>query len=98
VGSSNLDPLSLSLNLEANLVARDPAFASDLRERLRRLVREDCRPVDEARMPPERPWHALTRPLLFHCLRRFPAWAGLLPAHAPRTALLRPGGTTEAAP
>jgi cardiolipin synthase len=99
VGSSNLDPLSLSLNLEANLVvARDPAFASSLRERLLRLVREDCRPVDGTRMPPDRWWHALTRPLLFHCLRRFPAWAGLLPAHAPRTALLRPDGRSGTAP
>jgi cardiolipin synthase len=98
VGSSNLDPLSLSLNLEANLVVRDRAFAAELRESLLRLLREDCRPVDETRMPPERFWHALTRPLLFHCLRRFPAWAGLLPAHAPRTALVRPRGTAEPAP
>ena len=99
VGSSNLDPLSLSLNLEANLVVRDPAFASALRERLSRLLAADCKRVDEARMPPERPWHVLTRPLLFHCLRRFPAWAGLLPAHAPRTTLLRPDDArAEAAP
>ena len=98
VGSSNLDPLSLSLNLEANVVARDAGFAAGLRERLMRLLRDDCRPVDESRMPPERWWHALTRPLLFHCLRRFPAWAGLLPAHAPRTALLRPEGQTGAKP
>jgi cardiolipin synthase len=98
VGSSNLDPLSLSLNLESNLVARDPVFAAELRERLLRLLVEDCRPVDDARMPPQRPWHVLTRPLLFHCLRRFPAWAGLLPAHAPRTALLRPGEPAGGAP
>jgi cardiolipin synthase len=90
VGSSNLDPLSLSLNLEANVFVRDPAFAGELRDRLRRLLREDCEAVDEARLPPWRPWHFLTRPLLFHCQRRFPAWAGLLPAHAPATALLRP--------
>ena len=31
VGSSNLDPLSLSLNLEANLVIRDSVFAAQLR-------------------------------------------------------------------
>ena len=98
VGSSNLDPLSLSLNLEANVVARDADFAASLRERLLRLLHDDCRPVDEARMPPERWWHGVTRPLLFHCLRRFPAWAGLLPAHAPSTALLRPEGRTGAEP
>jgi cardiolipin synthase len=97
VGSSNLDPLSLSLNLESNLFVRDRAFAAGLRESLVRLLREDCAPVDETRMPPQRPWDVLTRPLLFHCLRRWPAWAGLLPAHAPRTALLRGDGQPEVA-
>ena len=98
VGSSNLDPLSLSLNLEANVVVRDAEFAASLRERLLRLLQDDCRPVDDTRMPPERWWHALTRPLLFHCLRRFPRWAGLLPAHAPNTALLRPEAQAGAGP
>ena len=27
----------------------------------------------------------MVRPLLFHVLRRFPKWAGLLPAHTPQT-------------
>lgn len=30
IGSSNLDPLSLVLNLEANLIVRDRAFVSEL--------------------------------------------------------------------
>ena len=33
VGSSNIDPLSLLLNLEANVVVRDPAFAAALAQR-----------------------------------------------------------------
>ncbi len=33
VGSSNIDPLSLLLNLEANIVVRDPQFAAQLAER-----------------------------------------------------------------
>ena len=33
VGSSNIDPLSLLLNLEANVVVRDRAFADSLRQR-----------------------------------------------------------------
>ena len=90
VGSSNLDPLSLSLNLEANVFVRDGGFASALHRRLQRLLHEDCQRVDESRVPPWRPWHVLTRPLLFHFLRRFPAWAGLLPAHAPATELMEP--------
>ncbi|BAL94440.1 cardiolipin synthase ClsB [Rubrivivax gelatinosus] len=34
VGSSNIDPLSLLLNLEANVVVRDPLFARALADRL----------------------------------------------------------------
>ena len=89
VGSSNLDPLSLSLNLEANVFVRDPAFVRDLRARMTRLLEHDCRAVDRAALPPRRFWHVLSRPLLFHVLRRFPRWAGLLPAHTPRVALVQ---------
>jgi len=96
VGSSNLDPLSLSLNLEANVFVRDRAFNRALRERLRRLQEEYCRRVDPATLPQRRLWRRLSRPLVFHLLRRFPAWAGLLPAHTPRLVLLRPDGEAEA--
>jgi cardiolipin synthase len=34
VGSSNIDPLSLLLNLEANAVVQDEAFAQELRQRI----------------------------------------------------------------
>jgi cardiolipin synthase len=34
VGSSNIDPLSLLLNLEANVVVLDPGFAAELQARL----------------------------------------------------------------
>jgi cardiolipin synthase len=36
VGSSNIDPLSLLLNLEANVIVRDPAFTATLGARLDR--------------------------------------------------------------
>ena len=42
VGSSNLDPLSLGLNLEANVVLRDRAFARQLREHLDGLMTKHC--------------------------------------------------------
>jgi cardiolipin synthase len=96
VGSSNLDPLSLFLNLEANVFIRDAGFVRELRERISRLLEHDCRAVDRDALPPWRPWHVLSRPLLFHCLRRFPRWAGLLPAHTPRVALVRPPATSTA--
>ena len=87
VGSSNLDPLSLSLNLEANVVLRDPAFAADLHERLQQLIANDCSRA--ASPPPSRwsLWPQLRSAIVFHVLRRFPAWARLLPRHAPRLVL-----------
>jgi cardiolipin synthase len=48
VGSSNLDPLSLSLNLEANVIVRDEAFARQLDERLDYLMRHHCNKIDTA--------------------------------------------------
>lgn len=90
VGSSNLDPLSLSLNLEANVFIRDKAFVDDLRERLDDLMEHHCRTVDPADIPRRRFWQPLTRPLLFHFLRHFPDWAGWLPAHTPKIALVAP--------
>ena len=99
VGSSNLDPLSLSLNLEANVVIRDRAFADCLRGRLRHLIDHECQ---AARVP--RPsrwsfWPQLRSALVFHFLRRFSTWAGYLPRHAPRleASHAAPGSTCEAA-
>ena len=95
VGSSNLDPLSLSLNLEANVFTRDAAFVADLRSRLQDLMQHHCQAVDSAQVPRGSFWQAVTRPLLFHCLRRFPAWAGWLPAHTPKMALAKPPPDAE---
>ncbi len=83
VGSSNLDPLSLSLNLEANLFIDDPAFRDQLRGRLQRLMDKDCCPVTPDRLPRRTAWRVLTTGLAFHFLRHFPKWAGWIPAHRP---------------
>jgi len=45
VGSSNLDPLSLLLAREANIVTTDATFARQLRDRLQRLLQEQGRPL-----------------------------------------------------
>ncbi|MEO8152417.1 MAG: cardiolipin synthase ClsB [Rhizobacter sp.] len=96
VGSSNLDPLSLALNLEANLVIRDKAFNQHLRERLEDLIQNCCKEVPA---PTGRP-HSWSRIAIswavFHFLRGFPAWAGWLPAHQP--VLRHPGRKDAAAP
>lgn len=84
VGSSNLDPLSLSLNLEANVIVRDEAFNRALRERLDALIAHACREITDEGLEEPRWWRVLRSVLVFHVLRRYPAWAGWLPAHQPR--------------
>jgi cardiolipin synthase len=49
VGSSNLDPLSLLLAREANVVMEDEAFATQLRERLMQAIAHHGRIMDPAR-------------------------------------------------
>ncbi|MFN3494049.1 MAG: cardiolipin synthase ClsB [Hydrogenophaga sp.] len=76
VGSSNLDPTSLSLNLEANVVVRDPAFARHLRERIDHLMVHSCERVERAAVGRLRSaWIAVRSMVVFHALRRFPVWA-----------------------
>ena len=55
VGSSNLDPLSLLLAREANVVVADGGFARVLRERLLRAIDQGSRRVDPSAFA-NRPW------------------------------------------
>ncbi|QGA52343.1 cardiolipin synthase ClsB [Pseudomonas brassicacearum] len=84
VGSSNLDPLSLSLNLEANVLIRDRGFNRELFERLDYLSRNHCTVMPESDAPRGLLWRMTIGFMVFHFLRHFPAWAGWLPAHKPR--------------
>ncbi|KRC79217.1 putative cardiolipin synthase YbhO [compost metagenome] len=96
IGSSNLDPLSLALNLEANVVARDASLNAALRRSLDRLIAQDCRPVELPKNSKRRLRRLWIGVVVFHFLRRFPAWAGSLPAHKPRlhSVAAEPGGDT----
>jgi cardiolipin synthase len=87
VGSSNLDPLSLALNLEANVIIRDRDFNHELYRRLERMMRQNCRPVELEQVGPVRGWQLVRNFLAFHFARRYPGWASWLPRHVPR---LRP--------
>jgi cardiolipin synthase len=84
VGSSNLDPLSLALNLEANVVLRDAGFAGELRERLEYLIEHDCKEVAPQGTRGFGWWQTVRTLVVFHFLRHYSAWAGYLPLHAPR--------------
>ena len=84
VGSSNLDPLSLSLNLEANVMILDRDFNRHLSERLEALIRNSCRLVEEVELPHSNTWLMVRSFFVFHFLRHFPSWVAWLPRHAPK--------------
>jgi cardiolipin synthase A/B len=65
VGSSNIDPLSLLLNLEANVIVRDDRFSAALAEAFERAL-ASSREVTAPPVP--RGWWATLR-------RGFVAWA-----------------------
>ncbi len=90
VGSSNLDPLSLSLNLEANLIIHDRQFNHTLRENLSAIIDKDCVRVDESMVPKRTWWNLGKSVVVFHFLRHFPALVGWLPAHTPKLAQVPP--------
>ena len=79
VGSSNLDPSSLSLNLEANLVLRDRHFNKVLRERLERLLSDHCEAIRPMAAGRRTLWRRLLAYLVFHLARRIPRWIDWLP-------------------
>ena len=85
VGSSNLDPLSLALNLEANVVVRDVEFANHLRARLDELMTHSCKRVA---LPPATRWSSALAQVrgffVFHFLHNFPRWVQWLPQREPK--------------
>lgn len=60
VGSSNLDPFSLLLAREANVVAEDARFAAGLRASLRQAIELGARRIAPVRWR-EQPWHRRAR-------------------------------------
>ncbi|HUS24251.1 MAG TPA: cardiolipin synthase ClsB [Candidatus Binatia bacterium] len=93
VGSSNLDPPSLSLNLESNLVIQDRHFNAVLRDRLEHLMRNACRRVEPTAARSRTLWRRVLTALAFHAARKVPGWISALPASAPVTAVIAPGET-----
>jgi cardiolipin synthase len=83
IGSSNLDPLSLALNLEANVVIHDREFNRQVRERLEPLLRDHCRQVHPSSVRHGSLALLLCNLVAYHATRHFPKWAGWLPAHIP---------------
>ncbi len=97
VGSSNLDPLSLALNLEANVMIRDRGFNQALSDSLAKLMTHSCRKIEASDLKESPIWRQVRGFILFHFLRRYPAWAGLLPAHVPKLASIQPSAVAAGA-
>ena len=100
VGSSNLDPLSLSLNLEANVIVRDRGFNQTLWERLDALMQHSCKRIEASDLGEWSGWRLVRSFFIFHLLRWYPSWVGWLPRHAPKlkpldTPLHQGGGATR---
>lgn len=99
VGSSNLDPLSLSLNLEANVIVRDRAFNEELYSRLDKIMRDSCKRVHAKDLGPLTTWGLVRSFFVFHAVRLYPRLANWLPTHIPRLAdAARDETFTEACP
>ena len=84
VGSSNLDPLSLALNLEANVIIRDRDFNKHLHQRLEHLMRHSCKKIDLQELGKLRGLQLVSSFVAYHFTRRYPGWASWLPRHVPR--------------
>jgi cardiolipin synthase len=73
VGSSNIDPLSLLVNREANIFVRDPRFARELAAHVQAELAYAL-PIDHARLQKRVSWW--TRPLVALVARLLIAIAG----------------------
>lgn len=60
VGSSNIDPFSLLLANEANIVIEDAGFANQLRQRLAQAVQQDASRIESVGWR-RQPWHVRLR-------------------------------------
>lgn len=87
VGSSNLDPLSLALNLEANVIIRDKAFNHHLHARLTDLMENSCRSIEVSEKSRWDGLRLVRSYFVFHLMRWFPTWAAWLPHHTPTITL-----------
>lgn len=80
VGSSNLDPLSLSLNLEANLFVIDREFNELLTKRIASLMEEwETRQINKSWIYRRTMLKWFGSFIIYHLLRHFPRFAGWLP-------------------
>ncbi len=82
IGSSNLDPLSLALNLEANVVVLDSNFNQELFAQMEKLVAASQ--LIESRWLAQRSYiHLIKNFFSYHIMRHWPSVARWFPSHTP---------------
>lgn len=79
IGSSNLDPLSLSFNLEANIMVKDREFNEKTHIKMQSLINNCCKMIEHKSSTPRTTWRLFVSFFVFHFLRHFPSWAVMLP-------------------
>ncbi len=77
VGSSNLDPFSLLLNREVNIVVADRAFATTLRTSVMQEIARGATKLDTADWQKRSWWHRVKTWLAYGFTRLMAGWAGL---------------------
>lgn len=80
IGSSNLDPLSLCLNLEANVFVRSAEFNQEVQERIQTLIDHSyVREINSSWLMRRTLIKGFTSFLVYHFLRHFPGLSGWVP-------------------
>jgi cardiolipin synthase len=74
VGSSNLDPISLGLNLEGNLFILDRDLNESLRNSLERLIEHSCEQLSSGGAQTRVWWRRLILTAAYHFTRRMSSW------------------------
>lgn len=98
VGSSNLDPMSLMFNLEANVIIRDRDFTQTLSANLDKLMCASCNQITLEGLGELKGWALVRSFLAYHFTRRYPRWASWLPRHVPRLVPPEPNAGKPLAP
>ncbi len=83
VGSSNLDPFSLLLALEANIVVDDPGFAATLKDSLEQAMKIGARRVSEQTWASQPVMLRLVSWISYGMVRFMSGIAGYAPNHQP---------------
>jgi Phosphatidylserine/phosphatidylglycerophosphate/cardiolipin synthases and related enzymes len=82
IGSSNLDPLSLALNLEANVVVLDSSFNQQLYKEMEKL-RAASRLIENRWLSRRSRMHLIKNFISYHIMRHWPSVAAWFPTHTP---------------